>query len=284
MAQYAYPSCWIREATVVSDFITLRQAGPVAWVTLNRPDLHNAFNEAMIQGLHEAFTALGKEVSVRAIVLAAEGKSFCAGADLNWMKKMVDYTFEENVADAKALAEMLAAIRDCPKPVIARVHGAAFGGGVGLVSACDMAVAVDKATFCLSEVKLGLLPAVISPFVVEKIGLSGARRYALTAERFSAAEALRLGLLSQVVESEEVLNAAIQTLTEAIVANGPEAVAHCKTLLRGVAQANDWPSARDLTTRMIAERRASAEGQEGMKAFLEKRSPAWNQEATSGVS
>jgi methylglutaconyl-CoA hydratase len=217
---------------------------------------------------------LGEPAGVRAIVLEAEGKSFCAGADLNWMKKMVNYTFEENVNDAHALASMLKLIHDCPKPVIARVHGAAFGGGVGLVAACDMAIASEKATFCLSEVKLGLLPAVISPFVMEKIGAGASRRYFLTAERFSSAEALRIGLISEVVPDEAALDAAIEKLLKAIQANGPEAVCRCKVLIDQVHHFQ-WDRALDITTKMIAERRASEEGQEGMHAFLEKRSPKW---------
>lgn len=258
----------------MAEFLEVHIENAVARVTLNRPDLHNAFNDGMIAELNACFTELGGNTDVRAIVLAGAGKSFCAGADLNWMKKMVDYTFDENVQDAQALSEMLKTIQDCPKPVIARVHGAAFGGGVGLIAACDIAVAVDYAIFSLSEVKLGLLPAVISPFVVRRIGLSASRRYCLTAERFKAAEALRIGLLSEVVATEVELDACIEGIVEAIKANGPQAVSFCKTLLERVCP-YDWDSAVDLTTKMIAERRASAEGQEGMKAFLEKRSPAW---------
>ncbi len=246
----------------------------VAWVTLNRPELHNAFNEAMIEQLRTTFETLGKNEQVRAVILAGESKSFCAGADLNWMKKMVDYTFEENVADARALAGMLKIIHDCPKPVIARVHGAAFGGGVGLIAACDMAVATESATFCLSEVKLGLLPAVISPFVLQKIGTTHAHRYFLTAERFSAFEAHRIGLISEVVADETTLDSKIQSIIESLLANGPEAVSRCKTLIGQVAHF-DWDRAVDITTKMIAERRASAEGQEGMRSFLEKRAPNW---------
>lgn len=246
----------------------------VATVLLNRPELHNAFNDEMIQEIHEAFLQLSQDPQVRAVILSSEGKSFCAGADLNWMQRMVDYSFEENVADAMKLSEMLKAIHDCPKPVIARVHGAAFGGGVGLVAACDMAVALGSATFCLSEVKLGLLPAVISPFVMEKIGASAARRYFLTAERFNAEEAKRIGLLSETFATPQELERWIEEGIAALKANGPEAIAACKTLIQEVLN-NDWPRAMDITTQLIAQRRISTEGQEGMKSFLEKRTPAW---------
>ena len=253
-----------------------RELGTVARVTLSRPELHNAFNEVMIQELQAVFAGFTRQSDVRVVVLQAESKSFCAGADLNWMKKMVDYTFEQNVEDAHALASMLRTIHDCPKPVIARVHGAAFGGGVGLVAACDMAVALDSASFSLSEVKLGLLPAVISPFVLKKIGSGSAHRYFLTAERFSAAEALRIGLIHDTAPDVEALDARVDVLINALLANGPEAVAQCKVLIEQVCHV-EWSRAVDITTKMIAERRSSREGQEGMKAFLEKRSPSWTQ-------
>lgn len=252
----------------------------VAHIRMARPELHNAFNEAMIAELKDAFEQVGGDPEVRAVVLSGEGKSFCAGADLNWMKKMIDYSFEENVADARLLSEMLRSIQDCPKPVIARIHGAAFGGGVGLIAACDMAVAVSKASFCLSEVKLGLLPAVISPFVLQKIGATHARRYFLTAERFSAEEALRLGLISAIAPDETALDAQIDQLIKALLGNGPEAVSQCKRLIEHV-DAFDWDRAVQITTQMIAERRASAEGQEGMRSFLEKRPAAWTQTETT---
>ena len=259
-----------------------RQGGLIGVVTLTRPELHNAFNEVMIAELQDAFGQFNKNSDVRAVILQGEGKSFCAGADLNWMKKMVDYTFEQNVDDAHALSRMLSSIAHCPKPVIARIHGAAFGGGVGLIAACDMAIATESATFCLSEVKLGLLPAVISPFVLRKIGQSAAQRYFITAERFSAPEAKRIGLLSEVVPDVQSLDAAIDSLLAAIVGNGPEAISQCKVLLEQVFHI-DWDRAVDITTKMIAERRISKEGQEGMKAFLEKRTPAWLPEKPSVV-
>jgi methylglutaconyl-CoA hydratase len=190
------------------------------------------------------------------------------------MKRMVDYSFEENVADANRMADMLRAIRECPKPVIARVHGAAIGGGVGLVAACDMAVALTKAVFCLSEVKLGIIPAVISPFVLKKIGPGHMRRYALTAERFDAIEAQRIGLISETADTEPQLDEWITGIAEHIRANGPNAVTAAKQILTEVA-GTDWNRIQDLTTRRIAELRVSPEGQEGLKSFLEKRNPNW---------
>ncbi|HEY9746718.1 MAG TPA: enoyl-CoA hydratase/isomerase family protein, partial [Oculatellaceae cyanobacterium] len=260
----------------MGEFVRVEVASGVARVCLNRSELHNAFNEIMIQELSETFASLHKDAQVRAVVLEGVGKSFCAGADLHWMKKMVDYTFEQNVEDAQELSRMLKTIYHCGKPVIARVHGAAFGGGVGLIAACDMAIAVESATFCLSEVKLGLLPAVISPFVLKKIGEAAAHRYFLTAERFSAQEAYRIGLVSEVVPDEAALDQKLDSILQAIQANGPEAIAFCKILIDKICPFN-WDGAVDITTKMIAERRASAEGQEGMRAFLEKRLPVWVQ-------
>lgn len=253
-----------------------RPYGEIASITLTRPDLHNAFNEIMIRELQEAFSRFGKNSTVRAVILSGEGKSFCAGADLNWMKQMVDYTFEQNVEDAHALAAMFRAIYNCPRPVIARVHGAAFGGGVGLLAACDMAFATENATLCLSEVKLGLLPAVISPFVLKKIGQTHAQRYFLTAEKFTAKEAGRMGLIAEVLPDEAALDEKIDSVVKSICGNGPEAIAQCKVLIEQVCRM-DWERAVDITTKMIADRRTSKEGQEGMKAFLEKRSPTWTQ-------
>lgn len=260
----------------MAEFVTEQVRGQVATITLNRPDLHNAFNDEMMREVSSAFGRLGAADDIRAIVFAAAGKSFCAGADLNWMQRMVNYTVEENIADAHVLTDMLSAIRDCPTPVIGRVHGACFGGGVGLVAACDIAVGLARAKFCLSEVKLGIIPAVISPYLMEKIGLAATQRYALTAERFDAAEALRLGLLSEVVEDEVALDARIDALTEALRANGPHALAACKRLLKDVAAAQQR-ELRQLTAERIAEIRVSAEGQEGLKAFLEKRAASWVQ-------
>jgi len=245
-----------------------------ARVTITRPDLHNAFNEAVIEELTTAFEGVGADEGVRCAVLAGEGKSFCAGADVHWMKRMVGYSVEENVADAGAMARMLRAIRDCPKPVIARVHGPAIGGGVGLTAACDIAAATASAVFSLSEVKLGIIPAVISPFVMEKIGVGAMRRYGLTAERFDAAEARRLGLVHEVFETVEALDAWIGKLCETIRGNSPKALAACKRVLTEVSGVR-WDEAQALTARRIADIRVSPEGQEGLKAFLEKREPGW---------
>lgn len=255
--------------------VTRQAGGAVARVCLNRPQVRNAFDDVMIDRLTSTFAGLGRDSEVRAIVLSAEGTGFCAGADLNWMRQSVDYTFTENVRDAHKLAHMLRTIHDCPKPVIARVQGAAFGGGVGLVAACDIAVAVESARFCLSEARLGLLPAVISPFVLKKIGSTAAHRYFLTAEPFTAAQALEMTLISEVAADEASLDALIDHLLTAILANGPEAVAQCKVLIEHVTYF-DWERAVDITTKLIAERRVSAEGQEGMRAFLEKRPPRWS--------
>jgi methylglutaconyl-CoA hydratase len=252
------------------EFVQLRREDTVVTVVIDRPEVHNAFNETVIAEMTEAFRTIDREGEARVVILASGGPSFSAGADINWMRRMVDYSVEENVADAGAMAAMLRAIRECDRPVIARVHGAAFGGGVGLVAACDIAVAVRSATFALTEVKLGILPAVISPFVVEKIGPGDARRYALTGERFDAGEARRIGLVSEVVETPAALDERIAWFVKIFHKNGPEAMMHCKRVLRDI-QGLDWDEATALTTRRIAERRASAEGQEGLRAFLEKR-------------
>jgi methylglutaconyl-CoA hydratase len=258
----------------MAEFVNQHVSDGVASVSLNRPDVHNAFNEVVIDEITAAFRSANDDAAVRVVVLRSEGKSFSAGADIHWMKRMVDYSFDENVADAATMCHMLRAIRECSKPVIARVHGATFGGGVGLVAACDMAVATSGAVFSLSEVKLGILPAVISPFVIERIGLTHARRYALTAERFDAAVAHRIGLISDVVESADQLDDWIAEMSSTLKGNGPQALAACKRVLSEVG-GRDWDASTTLTTRRIAERRVSDEGQEGLKAFLEKRKPAW---------
>lgn len=258
----------------MSQFVQVDLAERVATVRICRPDVHNAFNEQVIAELSAAISRVGSDDAVRAVVLASEGKSFSAGADLAWMRKMVHYTFDENVTDAMALASMLRGIRDCPKPVIARVHGAAFGGGVGLVAACDIAVAVSSATFCLSEVNLGIAPAVISPFLIERIGPAAARRYAMTAQRFDASEALRIGLISEVVESPDALDETIKKITDAIKQCGPAALAATKRTLERAWQL-DMDAALPVMAEQIARLRASDEGQEGITAFLEKRKPSW---------
>lgn len=258
----------------MTSFVQTQCSGAVATVTLARPDLHNAFNEIVIAELTAAFRDLDARSDVRAVILAGEGKSFCAGADVNWMKRMVGYSRDENVADALAMAAMLRAIRDCPKPVIARVHGPAIGGGVGLTAACDIAVAVESAVFSLSEVRLGIIPAVISPFVLEKIGIGQARRYGLTAERFSAADARRIGLIHEVFPTVEAMDAWIAATCQTLHANSPAALAACKQVLTAVA-GQPWDALQRLTAERIAAIRVSSEGQEGLKSFLEKRPPPW---------
>lgn len=246
----------------------------VATVTMNNPDKHNAFDDAIIAELTNAFQQLADDADVRLVVLAAEGKSFSAGADLNWMKRMATYSHAENLRDSHALAEMLRVLNFMPKPTIARVQGAAFGGAVGLVSCCDMAVAATRASFCLSEVKIGLLPATISPYVVAAMGQRAARRYFTTAERFSADTARQLGLVSEVVEADELDNVIELWITH-LLNNSPAAVQAAKQLVFDVAdRVIDTALIADTCNR-IADIRVSAEGQEGLSAFLEKRPPAW---------
>ncbi len=246
----------------------------IAKVTLHRPQVHNAFDDVVVTELTETFNELSASDAVRVVVLQTEGKHFSAGADINWMKRMVEYTFDGNVEDARKLARMLQSVRACNKPVIARVHGATFGGGVGLVAACDIAVATKRAAFALSEVRLGIIPAVISPFVIEKIGPGAARRYALTAERFDADEARRIGLINEVVESVEQLDAWIADIAETLKSNGPEALAECKRILSAVGGVK-WDHLESVTSERTAKARIATEGQEGLKAFLEKRPPNW---------
>ncbi|WP_397533452.1 enoyl-CoA hydratase/isomerase family protein [Roseateles sp.] len=258
----------------MSSALKIERSGDVARVTLNRPDVRNAFNEALIAELTAAFADLGQDASLRAIVLAAEGKAFCAGADLNWMKAMAGYSWDENHADAAKLAEMLWTIYSCPLPVIARVQGDVYAGGVGLVSCADIVVAVDTAGFCLSEAKLGLLPATIGPYVVRALGEQASRRYFVTAERFSATEAHSLGLVQELATAE-TLDEKVAALTGALCANGPAAVKACKKLVQDLAHAPITPALRDDTARRIADIRASAEGREGVQSFLNKSKPSW---------
>ena len=246
----------------------------VARITLTRPEVRNAFNDEVIQQLKAAFETVGARDDVRAVVLAAEGPAFCAGADLNWMRRMADYTRDENLADAGQLAAMLTAIYACPKPTVAAVQGDVFAGGMGLVAACDMAVSVDTATYCLSEVKLGLIPATISPYVIRAMGARAAHRYFLTAERFSAAEAHRIGFVHQVVGAD-ALDAAVQSLTDALCSAGPDAVRACKRLVQDVAEREINAALVAQTVAGIADIRASAEGREGVASFLQKRKPNW---------
>ena len=248
--------------------------GAVAHITLTRPEVRNAFNDEVIRELTAAFQTAAAEPTVRAVVLAAEGPSFCAGADLNWMRRMADYTRAENLADAAALAEMLRVIYTCPKPTVARVQGDVYAGGVGLVAVCDMAVSVDTAGFCLSEVKLGLIPATISPYVIRAMGARAAHRYFLTAERFSAAEAHRIGLIHEVVSADQ-LDAKVTELTQALCNASPNAVRSCKALLHDVAERDIDAHLIAHTIEGIADIRSSREGKEGVQSFLNKRKPFW---------
>lgn len=256
--------------------LEVRHEGPVAHVWLNRPTLRNAFDIATIAELTHTFNQLGQEAGLRAVVLGAHGKAFCAGADLKWMRQMADYTWGENHADALRLADMFWALASCPVPVIARVQGDCHGGGVGLVAACDIAIGTPTVGFSLSEVKLGLTPATISPYVLRAIGERAARRYIVTAERFDAAQAHQLGLLHEVVEPE-FLDTTVDRLLHAIVANGPQAVRAGKRLISEVAGQDLTPALRDHTARHIADIRASDEGRAGLHAFLNKTVPAWQQ-------
>jgi methylglutaconyl-CoA hydratase len=249
-------------------------AGTLATVTLNRPDVRNAFNEKTINELALAFDELGRNELVRAIVLAANGAAFCAGGDLNWMKAMAGYTHAENNADAMQLAQMLRTIYLCPKPVVAKVHGDCYAGGMGLVAACDVVVTADVANFCLSEVKLGLIPATISPYVIKAMGEQASRRYFLTAERFSAAEAYRIGFAHEVVPADAI-DAKVAEIVKALLGNSPNAVKEAKALVRDVAGQPVTDALLADTALRIAHIRASEQGREGVASFLEKRKPAW---------
>ncbi|MBI4756801.1 MAG: enoyl-CoA hydratase/isomerase family protein [Betaproteobacteria bacterium] len=255
--------------------VLLEVDGGVGIVTLNRPDRHNAFDDEFIAELAQALRSVEADESVRVVVLSSSGVSYCAGADLAWMQRAAGYGEQENLRDAEALAEMLRTLNELPKPTVARVQGPAYGGGVGLIAACDIAVGTYDAQFALSEVRLGIIPAVISPYVIGAIGARRARRYMLTAERFSAAEAYRIGLLHEIVPGEDELDNAVGELVDALLACAPRAQGECKALIRAVA---DHPVDAELiadTARRITRVRASAEGREGMAAFLEKRKPTW---------
>jgi methylglutaconyl-CoA hydratase len=258
--------------------IRVERSAVVARVVLARPEVRNAFNAAMIAELTAAFGQLGSEPSIRAIVLAGDGPAFSAGADLEWMRAAAAGSEADNVADALRLADLLAAIRDCPKPVVARVHRAALGGGSGLVAAADITVADDAAVFGFTEARLGLVPAVISPFVLPRIGVAAARELFLTGEVFDAPRAVAIGLIAKAVPEAE-LDAAVAERVEAILRAGPESQAVVKELIRDVWEHPE--TARQRTAARIAARRASAEGQEGMRAFLERRPPAWSPEAAA---
>lgn len=246
----------------------------IAYVTMARPEIHNAFDDDLIAVMASSFIELSEDSSVRIIVLSGEGKSFSAGADLNWMRRMASYSNAENLADATRLAQLLALISSSPKPVIARVQGAAFGGGVGLVAACDIAIGSETSMFSLSEVRLGLIPSVISPYVIRAIGGRQSRRYMMTGERFQAEEAYRIGLLHQMTKSDG-LDEAVETVVSELLKNGPEAMRECKDLISNVVDQSIDDILIAETAARIARVRASDEGREGLAAFLEKRRAAW---------
>ena len=254
--------------------LSIRYEGHCATITLTQPEVRNAFSDEVIAEITAAFIEVGARQDLRAVVLAAEGPAFCAGANLNWMRRMADYTRDENLADAAKLAEMLRVIDQCPKPTIARAQGDVYAGGMGLVAACDMAVCVDTAGFCLSEVKLGLIPATISPYVIRAMGARAAQRYFLTAERFDAAQALRIGFVHEVVAADQ-LDARVEALLKALTSASPNAVRACKQLLQAVAGREIDAALIDATVEAIADIRASDEGREGVQAFLQKRKPGW---------
>ena len=267
----------------MSNGLEIHIARRVAVVWLAREKVRNAFNETLIAELSSAFARLGADDGVRAIVLAARGPAFCAGADLDWMRRMSGYSLEENRADARGLAEMLRAINECPKPTIARVHGDAYAGGMGLVAACDIAVAATTANFCLSETKLGLIPATISPYVIRAMGEQAARRYALTAERFDAAEALRLGFVHALATADS-LDARIEEILAALAQTSAAAVSAAKRLVREVAGRPVDDALVADTAERIAAIRASDDGREGVRAFLDKRKPRWVTEYEAEVA
>jgi len=258
----------------MSETLQIEREGFVARVWLNRPDVRNAFNDGVIAELRNTFDALAADPSLRAIVLGGRGKAFCAGADLSWMKTMAGYTWEQNRADAQALADMLWAIYRCPVPVVGRIQGDCYAGGVGLAAVCDVLVAADGVQFCLSEARLGLLPATISPYVIRAMGEQAARRYFVTAERFGAAQAAAMGFVHEVCAAD-ALDAKVDEIVATLVGNGPMALRACKALVQDVAGQPVSAALREETARRIADVRASDEGREGVQSFLGKRKPAW---------
>lgn len=255
----------------------------VAWLTLNRPEVHNAFDDRLIAELNEHLAKLhnaARHGEVRVVVLGSEGKSFSAGADLNWMKRMVEYDFESNLADSRKLSQLMHGLDTLPCPTVCRVQGAAFGGAVGLAACCDVVIASEKAKFCLSEVKIGLSPAVISPYVQRALGSRQMRRYALTAEVIDADKSLELGLTHQIVGHEH-LDEAVTDMLEILLTGSPQAQRATKSLLAEVARDSDSKTTREHTCRVISELRVSAEGQEGLNSFFEKRRPAWIDDTTT---
>lgn len=256
-------------------YVHVEENGPIQKVELHRPEVRNAFHPDMIGEITKIFKFISKNKSTRAVVLSGAGSSFCAGADLDWMKSMAKYSQAENVRDSQKLYEMFMVVRDCPVPVVGKIHGHAMGGALGLVSVCDMAVAMENTQFCFSEVKLGLSPAVISAFVKDKMYASDVQRYVLTAEVFSAQQACKSGLIQAVASNDRELEEQAEKWLESICSNGPQAVIATKKLLRQVRGLTTEAKLKSYTTRLIAALRVSKEGQEGLKSFFEKRKASW---------
>lgn len=259
------------------EFVIVSQQSGIITISMNRPSLHNAFNDQMIVELTAAFNIAAKDSECRVVILQSEGKNFSAGADLNWMKSMATLTRNQNRDDAMRLAQLMHTVYTLPKMVIAKVKGASYGGALGLISACDVAFADSRATFCLSEVKIGLAPAVISPYVIEAMGLRNARRYMLSAEVFDAQVAQNIGVVHEVCDLS-ILDETVMKFAGNASQNGPEAVQHCKQLVQSIAHETIGSQTNMLTADVIADLRVSEEGQEGLAAFLQKRSPAWRSE------
>jgi methylglutaconyl-CoA hydratase len=259
----------------MSESLAIERQGPIGLVTMNRPERHNAFDDELIRGLTEALRSMEAEDGIRIVVLSGAGRSFSAGADLNWMRRMAGFSKDENQRDAMGLGALMRTLAHLRKPTIARVQGAAYGGGVGLVACCDIAIAAQEATFAFSEAKLGLIPAVISPYVIAAIGERAARRYFVTAERFDAAEAWRLGLVHELATTEGDLDEKVGLVVDALLACGPAAQREAKELIRAVSGRPVTSELIQDTAERIAKIRSSPEGREGVAAFLEKRRPAW---------
>jgi methylglutaconyl-CoA hydratase len=264
----------------MAESIRLDVSHGIANVTLARPEVRNAFNADVIEQLHDVFARITAADDVRAVVLGGDGKVFCGGADIGWMRASLDLSLDANIADAQRMSDMFRTIDNCPKPVVGRIQGAALGGGAGLAAVCDVAVAAEDAVFGFTEVKLGIIPAVISPFVIAKIGTSHARALFLTGERFDARRARHIGLVHEVVPAVE-LGAAVERVVEELFTAGPSAVHAAKLLIRRVAD-NTYDDSRAITTRAIAQQRISDEGQEGLRAFLERRRPSFAKDLEDG--
>ncbi len=250
----------------------------VLTISLNRPDVRNAFNDVVIEELFQAFEKDARRPEVKAVVLRGEGPNFCAGGDLNWIRKAVDADYSENLKDTRRLSQMFATLNECPKPVIGAVHGAAIGGGVGLVSICDIVVAEEKMQFSLSEVRLGIVPACIGPFVISKVGASHARRFFMSAERMTAIQAKEIGLVHEICKNLNAVNETVEKFLENILQCGPNAIATAKRLVLDLSwpeKRSQYPDCLEYVAKMLADLRISSEGQEGIKAFLEKRKPSW---------